>query len=82
MHHQVQSLGTSPPRSAHVHRVRVDVDVETEIQDFLQAVNSYPARVAKEPGVTFWQHLSSISAARHDNESGEEGRGGSRPRRQ
>jgi hypothetical protein len=39
--------------------------VEEEIQNFLRAVDSYPARVAKEPRVTFREHLSSISAARN-----------------
>jgi len=36
--------------------------VEQEIQNFLEAVDSYPDRVAKEPGITFQQHLASISA--------------------
>jgi hypothetical protein len=41
--------------------------VQQEIRNFLQALNSYPARVAKEPHVSFQQHLCSIFAARHDN---------------
>jgi hypothetical protein len=40
--------------------------VQEEIQSFLEAVDSYPARVAKEPGVSFHQHLSSIFATRND----------------
>ena len=40
--------------------------VEEEIQSFLEAVDSYPARAAKEPGVSFHQHLCSIFAARND----------------
>ena len=40
--------------------------VQEEIQSFLEAVDSYPARVAKEPSVSFHQHLSSIFAARND----------------
>jgi hypothetical protein len=48
--------------------------VQEEIQSFLQAVDSYPARVAKEPSVSFHQHLSSIFAARNDRRD--------RPRRQ
>ncbi len=66
MHHQVQPPEIAAPRSAHVPFVQGDV--QEEIQDFLQAVNSYPARVAKEPRITFRQHLSSISAARIDDE--------------
>lgn len=37
--------------------------VEEEIQNFLLAVDSYPNRVVKEPGVTFQQHLSSFFAS-------------------
>jgi hypothetical protein len=40
--------------------------VQEEIQSFLEAVDSYPARVAQEPSVSFHQHLSSIFAARND----------------
>ena len=40
--------------------------VQEEIQSFLEAVDSYPARVAKEPSVSFHQHLCSIFAARND----------------
>jgi sugar-specific transcriptional regulator TrmB len=40
--------------------------VQEEIQSFLEAVDSYPARAAKEPGVSFHQHLCSIFAARND----------------
>jgi hypothetical protein len=40
--------------------------VQEEIQSFLEAVDSYPARAAKEPGVSFHQHLRSIFAARND----------------
>ena len=35
-------------------------EAQREIQGFLQAVDSYPARVAKEPRVSFQQHLSSV----------------------
>ena len=40
--------------------------VQEEIQSFLEAVDSYPARVAQEPSVSFHQHLCSIFAARND----------------
>ena len=72
---QVQPLEVAPPRSAHVRIIQGDA--EEEIQRFLRAVNSYAARVAKEPRVSFQQHLSSIFAARNDE--GE--RRGSRSRR-
>ena len=64
MQHQVQPREIAPPRGAQVRIVQGEV--EEEIQDFLQAVNSYPARVAKEPRLSFQQHLSSIFAARND----------------
>jgi hypothetical protein len=74
---KVQPREIAPPRNAPV-RI-IDGEVREEIQNFLQAVNSYPARVAKEPGISFQQHLSSIFAARNDNE--ERDRRESRPRR-
>ena len=72
MQHQVQPPEIAPPRSAHVHSTQGDV--AQEIQNFLEAVDSYPARVAKEPRVTFRQHLSSISSARGDEDKHSERR--------
>lgn len=50
-----------------------NAQVREEIQNFLLAVDSYPDRVAKEPRVSFHQHLSSFFAAagddRHDSRS-------------
>jgi hypothetical protein len=43
--------------------------VEEEIQSFLQAVDSYPARVAKEPGISFQQHFRSIIRAAEEDRS-------------
>jgi hypothetical protein len=43
------------------------VQVQQEIQNFLQALDSYPARVAREPRVTFHQHLCSMFAATLDS---------------
>ena len=40
-----------------------DVKVQEEIQNYLEALDSYPARVAKEPGITFQQHLSRIATS-------------------
>jgi hypothetical protein len=41
-----------------------------EIQNFLLAVSSYPDRVAKEPRITFRQHLCSLLVATRDNRHG------------
>src|ERR1700683_2693550 len=77
MQPQVQPWEIAPPRSADGHII--PVEVEEEIQNFLHAVNSYPSRVAKEPGVTFQQHLSSIFAPGKDRPEAD--RRDSRPRR-
>jgi hypothetical protein len=37
--------------------------VRVEIQTFLQAVNSYPDRFARNPDLTFEEHCSSLSPA-------------------
>ena len=73
---QVQPRETAPPRHAHVRIIQGEV--QEEIQNFLRAVNSYAARVAREPRVSFQQHLSSIFAARNDDDND---RLESRPRR-
>jgi hypothetical protein len=38
-------------------------EVEREIKTFLNALNSYPDRFAREPYLSFEQHLFSIAAA-------------------
>jgi len=38
-----------------------------EIQKFLRAVDSYPDRVAKEPGLSFRRHLANFFEAQHDS---------------
>jgi hypothetical protein len=43
--------------------------VHEEIQNFLHALDSYPARVAKEPRINFQQHLSSFFAAHDDSDT-------------
>jgi hypothetical protein len=55
---QVQPLEIAAPRNQ---------QVREEIRNFLQAVDSYPARVAKEPRVSFHQHLCSFFAAARDD---------------
>jgi hypothetical protein len=38
-----------------------EYDVRQEIDSFLRAINSYPDRFAREPYLSFQQHLSSIA---------------------
>ncbi len=59
MHYHVQPRETVPPRNE---------QVQMDIQNFLRALDSYPARVAKEPRISFQQHLSSFFAPAHDDQ--------------
>jgi hypothetical protein len=63
MHCQVQQREIAPPRYE-------QVGVQEEIQSFLQALDSYPARVAKEPNVSFHQHLCSFFTGSRDDRHG------------
>ena len=48
-----------------------NVQVREEIQNFLRALDSYPARAVQEPHVSFQQHLCSFFiAACNDRQSG------------
>jgi hypothetical protein len=38
-------------------------DVQRDIDSFLRAISSYPDRFAREPYLSFQQHLSSIVSA-------------------
>ncbi len=58
MHQQSQ-----PSEIASTRRDEVREEVQAEIRNFLQALDSYPARVAQEPGVSFHQHLCGLVAA-------------------
>jgi hypothetical protein len=40
-----------------------ECEVQREIDSFLRAVSSYPDRFAREPYLSFQQHLSSIVSA-------------------
>jgi hypothetical protein len=40
-------------------------EAQQEIDSFLRALNSYPDRFAREPYLSFQQHLSSIVTAAH-----------------
>jgi hypothetical protein len=51
-----------------------DAKVQEEIKNFLQALDSYPARAAKEPDVTFQQHLCSIFGGGDDRRRNRPGR--------
>jgi queuine/archaeosine tRNA-ribosyltransferase len=65
MHQRIQLREITAAHSAQF-QVHVLGEVQEEIQNFLRAVDSYPERVAKEPSVTFQQHLGSIFAAPSD----------------
>lgn len=65
MQPQIQSCEIRLPRND---RSRAD------ITSFLQAVDSYPARVAEQPSLTFHQHLRTFL-----DSSGSRRRGGNRP---
>jgi hypothetical protein len=52
LRHQIQPEETVSPEQ-----------VQGEINCFALAVDSYPAHVAEEPGLSFQQHLSSFLAA-------------------
>lgn len=58
MQYAVQLRQSAPPSNK---------QVAEEIQDFLRALDSYPARVAKEPRLSFQQHLCSIFARSADS---------------
>ena len=40
-------------------------EAQEEIDSFLRALSSYPDRFAREPYLSFQQHLSSIATAHH-----------------
>jgi len=45
--------------------LRRGAQVRQEIQNFFLALDSYPARAAKEPRISFQQHLCSVSTVRN-----------------
>jgi hypothetical protein len=53
-HYAADSLGLDAER---------ELEVQQEIDSFLRAVSSYPDRFAREPYLSFQQHLSSIVTA-------------------
>lgn len=58
MHYHVQPRETIQPRNE---------QARLEIQNFLHALDSYPARAAKEPRISFQQHLSTVSLPARDD---------------
>jgi hypothetical protein len=58
VHDQVQPRPMLAPRSEPVPLMQAQA--QDEIRKFFQALDSYSARAAREPGVTFHQHLRSI----------------------
>ena len=46
-------------------------DVQQEIDRFLRALSSYPDRFAREPDLSFQQHLSSLVTATHPHNTNE-----------
>jgi hypothetical protein len=49
-------------------------EVQREIDSFLRAVSSYPDRFAREPYLSFRQHLSSIVTGSHSSGTEEDTR--------
>jgi hypothetical protein len=66
--YQVQPRQTLPSSDEEVDGEAVQEQVQEEIKKFQLALDSYPARAAKEPSVSFQQHLCSISAGRSDGD--------------
>jgi hypothetical protein len=50
-------------------------EVQREIDSFLRAVNSYPDRFAREPYLSFQQHLFNIVTAEPARSTDEDSRG-------
>lgn len=61
-------------------RLSGNEEAQLEIQKFLEALNSYPARFARNPGVSFAQHHSALTPVKR-NGSGRTGRNGSDARK-
>jgi hypothetical protein len=64
-HDAADSLGSDADR---------ELEVQQEIDSFLRAVSSYPDRFAREPYLSFQQHLSSIVTATYTPGTSEDSR--------
>ena len=62
MHRQIQANRIQQRQIQPTIATSRSVEVQREIRNFLQALDSYPARVAQEPRVSFHQHLCSVFA--------------------
>jgi hypothetical protein len=63
MHYQVQQQLVQPRQIVPLRSEPVqgrEEQVQKEIKNFLQALDSYPARVARQPCLSFHQHLCSF----------------------
>jgi hypothetical protein len=56
--HHATSHGCGAPRE---HKAQHENEAQREIENFLRAVKSYPDRFAREPFLSFQQHLCSIA---------------------
>ena len=56
-------------------RTGSEVRAQVEFEKFLQALSSYPDRVARDPAVSFEQHLCSVACAERARNSEERRRG-------
>ncbi len=54
-----------PSDAAQEHEAQPEDEVQREIESFLRAVKSYPDRFAREPYLSFQQHLCSIVTGAH-----------------
>jgi len=61
-------------QTLHVSDAAREHEVQREIDSFLRAISSYPDRFAREPYLSFQQHLSSIATAAHPHSTNEERR--------
>jgi hypothetical protein len=56
---------SAPSDATREHEVQPEDEVQREIESFLRAVKSYPDRFAREPYLSFQQHLCSIVTGAH-----------------
>jgi hypothetical protein len=67
MHRQIQANRIQQRQIQPTIATSRSVEVQREIRNFLQALDSYPARVAREPRLSFHQHLCSVFTAARDH---------------
>jgi hypothetical protein len=67
MHGRIQPRQIQPGQIQSTIAPSRSVQVQREIRNFLRALDSYPARVAREPRLSFHQHLCSVFATARDH---------------